>query len=88
MQLYAFILACRLTETLMTSTTNPETLSGERIEELQQIAGDHIFIHAAQTNDWRGKLKVYVKGQGVWVETVDGDRHLDAMSGLWYLLAG
>ena len=72
----------------MTSTTNPETLSGERIEELQQIAGDHIFMHAAQTNDWRGKLKVYVRGEGVWVETVDGQRHLDAMSGLWYKSAG
>ena len=61
----------------MTSTTNPESaqaLSGERIEELQQIAGDHMFMHAAQVNDWRGKLKVYVKGEGVWVETATGER--------------
>lgn len=72
----------------MTSTLNPETLSGERIEELQQIAGDHMFMHAAQINDWRGNLKVYVKGQGVWVETADGQRHLDAMAGLWYKSAG
>ncbi len=83
-----YVQTCRVTETLMTSTTNPETLSGERIEELQQIAGDHIFIHAAQINDWRGKLKVYTKGEGVWVETVDGQRHLDSMSGLWYKSAG
>jgi adenosylmethionine-8-amino-7-oxononanoate aminotransferase len=75
-------------ESLMTSTTNPEALSGERIEELQQIAGDHMFMHAAQTNDWRGNLKVYVKGDGVWVETADGQRYLDAMSGLWYKSAG
>jgi adenosylmethionine-8-amino-7-oxononanoate aminotransferase len=72
----------------MTSTHNPETISGERIEELQQIAGDHLFMHAAQTNDWRGKLKVYTKGDGVWVETADGHRYLDAMSGLWYKSAG
>lgn len=72
----------------MTSTLNPETLSGERIEELQQIAGDHMFMHAAQINDWRGNLKVYVKGEGVWVETADGQRHLDAMAGLWYKSAG
>ena len=72
----------------MTSTTNPETVSGERIEELQQMAGDHMFMHAAQINDWRGNLRVYVKGDGVWVETLDGQRHLDAMAGLWYKSAG
>ena len=72
----------------MTSTTSPETLNGERIEELQQIAGDHLFMHAVQTNDWRGHLKIYVKGDGVWVETVNGDRYLDAMAGLWYKSAG
>ena len=72
----------------MTSTINPAAISGERIEELQQIAGDHMFMHAAQTNDWRGNLKVYVKGEGVWVETADGHRYLDAMAGLWYKSAG
>ncbi|MDA1280748.1 MAG: aspartate aminotransferase family protein [Chloroflexi bacterium] len=75
----------------MTATTNPDIthpLSGERIEELQQIAGDHLFMHAAQTNDWRGKLRVYVRGEGVWVETATGERHLDAMAGLWYKSAG
>ena len=72
----------------MTSTLNSATLSGERIEELQQVAGDHMFMHAQQVNDWRGNLKVYVKGDGVWVETADGHRYLDAMGGLWYKAAG
>ena len=66
----------------------PETLNGERIEELQQIAGDHMFMHAVQINDWRGRLRIYVKGEGVWVEDVHGNRHLDAMAGLWYKAAG
>ena len=44
----------------MTLNTSPETTTGERIEELQQMAGDHMFMHAAQINDWRGNLKVYV----------------------------
>ena len=66
----------------------PETLSGERIEELQQIAGDHMFMHAVQINDWRGNLRIYVKGEGVWVEDVHGNRHLDAMAGLWYKAVG
>ena len=72
----------------MTSTLHSATLSDERIEELQQVAGDHMFMHAQQVNDWRGNLKVYVKGQGVWVETADGRRYLDAMGGLWYKAAG
>lgn len=72
----------------MTSTLHSATLSGERIEELQQVAGDHMFMHAQQVNDWRGNLKVYVKGEGVWVETADGRRYLDAMGGLWYKAAG
>ena len=75
----------------MASTISPgihETLNGERIEELQQIAGDHLFMHAAQTNDWRGKLRIYVKGEGVWVEDVHGNRHLDAMAGLWFKAVG
>lgn len=74
--------------TSTTSPTSPETLDGERIEELQQIAGDHMFMHAAQTNDWRGNLRIYIKGDGVWVEDVHGNRHLDAMAGLWYKAAG
>ena len=48
--------------TSIASSGTPETLNGERIEELQQIAGDHLFMHGAQTNDWRGNLRIYVKG--------------------------
>ena len=75
----------------MASTISPgihEILNGERIEELQQIAGDHLFMHAAQTNDWRGHLRIYVRGEGVWVEDVHGNRHLDAMAGLWFKAVG
>lgn len=70
----------------MTSTL--QTVSGERIEELQQMAGEHLFMHAAQTNDWRGSLKIFEKGEGVWVEDIEGNRLLDAMGGLWYKSAG
>ncbi len=63
-------------------------LSGDRIEELQNIAGDHLFIHAHQINDWRGDLKIFVRGEGVWVEDVEGNRLLDGMGGLWYKAAG
>lgn len=64
------------------------SISGERIEELQSIAGDHLFMHAQQIEDWRGNLKIYVKGEGAWVEDIEGNRMLDAMGGLWYKAAG
>ena len=70
----------------MTSTL--PKISGERIEELQQIAGEHIFMHAAQTNDWRGSLKIFEKGEGVWVEDIEGKRYIDMMGGLWYKSVG
>ena len=70
-------------------TLAPEaTFSGERIEELQGIAGDHLFIHGGQISDWQGGLKVFVKGRGVWVTDIKGDRYLDMMGGLWYKAAG
>ena len=69
-------------------TSAPPMISGERIEELQQIASDHLFMHAAQTRDWQGDLKIFVKGEGVWVEDIHGNRLLDAMGGLWYKAAG
>ena len=61
---------------------------GERIEELQSIAGDHLFMHAQQIEDWRGNLKIYVKGRGAWVEDIEGNRLFDTMGGLWYKAAG
>ena len=71
---------------MATMTEAPST--GERIEELQSIAGDHLFMHAQQIEDWRGNLQIYVKGDGAWVEDIQGNRLIDAMGGLWYKAAG
>ena len=68
--------------------TTAAVYSGERIEELQQIAGDHLFMHASQINDWRGNLKMFVKGEGCWVTDIEGNRLLDGMAGLWYKAVG
>ena len=63
--------------------------SGERIEELRQMAGEHLFMHAMQTKDWReGGLRIFVKGQGCWVTDIEGNRFLDMTSGLWYKSVG
>lgn len=66
-----------------------KTFSGERIEELREIAGEHLFMHAQQTETWRSSgLKIFVKGEGCWVTDIDGNRLLDGMAGLWYKAAG
>ena len=62
--------------------------SGDEIEDLQSVAGDHLFMHAQQVKDWRGNLKIFTKGEGVWVQDVNGNRLLDAMAGLWFKAAG
>jgi len=66
-----------------------QTFSGERIEELQQIAGEHLFMHAMQTKDWRESgLQIFVKGEGCWVTDIEGNRLFDMTSSLWYKSAG
>lgn len=66
-----------------------ETYPGEQIEELRQIAGEHLFMHAQQTATWReAGLKIFVKGEGCWVTDIEGNRLLDGMAGLWYKAAG
>ncbi len=75
----------------MTSTRTKATAphyTGEQIEDLQQIAADHFFMHGSQTNDWKGALQIFVKGEGCWVTDIHGNRMLDALGGLWYKAAG
>ena len=72
----------------MATATQHQQFTGEQIEELQQIAADHLFMHASQTNDWKGDLKLFVKGEGCWVTDIWGNRLLDGMAGLWYKAAG
>ena len=70
------------------ATMTEATTTGERIEELQSIAGEHLFMHGQQIEDWRGQLKIFIKGEGAWVEDIVGNRLLDALGGLWYKAAG
>jgi adenosylmethionine-8-amino-7-oxononanoate aminotransferase len=70
------------------ATMTKAPITGERIEELQSIAGEHLFLHAQQVEDWRGQLKIFIQGEGAWVEDIEGNRLMDVMSGLWYKAAG
>ena len=49
------------------------SFSGQEIEKLQLQAGEHLFMHASQLNDWKGNLNIFVKGKGVWVEDIHGN---------------
>ena len=53
-------------------------ISGEKIEELQSLASQNLFMHAQQINDWAGDLRIFVKGEGVWVTDVNGNKYLDS----------
>ena len=63
-------------------------ISGEKIEELQSLASQNLFMHAQQINDWAGDLRIFVKGEGVWVTDVNGNKYLDSTGGLWFKGAG
>ena len=56
-------------------------ISGEKIEELQSLASQNLFMHAQQINDWAGDLRIFVKGEGVWVTDVNGNKFLDSTGG-------
>ena len=63
-------------------------ISGEKIEELQSLASQNLFMHAQQINDWAGDLRIFVKGERVWVTDVNGNKYLDSTGGLWFKGAG
>jgi|TARA_B110000263_G_scaffold249644_1_gene267885 adenosylmethionine-8-amino-7-oxononanoate aminotransferase len=63
-------------------------ISGEKIEELQNLASQNLFMHAQQINDWAGNLKIFVKGEGVWVTDINGNKYLDSLGGLWFKSVG
>ena len=64
--------------------------NGERIEELNQIAMDHFWPHNRQAGDMSEEtgIKFIVNGKGIWVEDINGNQWIDAMSGLWLKAIG
>ena len=42
---------------------NNLSINGEKIEELQSLASQNLFMHAQQINDWAGDLRIFVKGE-------------------------
>ena len=63
---------------------NNLSINGEKIEELQSLASQNLFMHAQQINDWAGDLRIFVKGEGVWVTDINDNKYLDSTGGLWF----
>jgi len=60
------------------------------LDSLHRAARDHVWVHTAnwRTLAQRDGLKVFVKGEGVWLTDSHGKRYLDGLSGLWVVNAG
>jgi adenosylmethionine-8-amino-7-oxononanoate aminotransferase len=63
-----------------TSTTS------RSIEELQQAARDHLWLHFTQMGDH--DPPIIVRGEGCYLEDVHGRRYLDALAGLFAVQIG
>ena len=57
--------------------------------ELQQAARDHLWLHFTRMGGYRdGELPVIVRGEGCYLEDVNGKRYLDALAGLFAVQIG
>ena len=58
-------------------------------EALRQAAGDHLWLHFTRMSAARGNdLPIIVRGDGCYLEDVDGHRYLDALAGLFAVQIG
>ena len=57
--------------------------------ELQQAARDHLWLHFTRMSGYlEGELPVIVRGEGCYLEDVNGKRYLDALAGLFAVQIG
>ena len=60
-------------------------ISGEKIEELQSLASQNLFMHAQQINDWAGDLRIFVKGMDLQVMSLPWEPNYSLDDDLWIL---
>ena len=60
-------------------------ISGEEIEELKGLGNLHFWPHLRPLEDMFGEtgIKLVFKGEGPWVEDIEGGRWFDTLSGMW-----
>jgi adenosylmethionine-8-amino-7-oxononanoate aminotransferase len=57
--------------------------------ELQQAARDHLWLHFTRMGGYRdAEVPVIVRGEGCYLEDVNGKRYLDALAGLFAVQIG
>jgi adenosylmethionine-8-amino-7-oxononanoate aminotransferase len=69
------------------SATTPA--SGLSAAELQQAARDHLWLHFTRMAGYQtGDVPIIVRGEGCYLEDVNGKRYLDALAGLFAVQLG
>ncbi len=57
--------------------------------DLQQAARDHLWLHFTRMGGYRdGEVPVIVRGEGCYLEDMNGKRYLDALAGLFAVQIG
>ena len=57
--------------------------------ELQELARRHLWLHFARMGDYQdADIPIIVRGDGCYVEDVNGKRYLDALAGLYTVQVG
>ena len=57
--------------------------------ELQELARRHLWLHFARMGDYQeADVPIIVRGEGCYVEDVNGKRYLDALAGLYTVQVG
>ena len=65
------------------------TDTGLSAEELQQAARDHLWLHFTRMGGYKdAEVPVIVRGDGCYLEDLDGKRYLDALAGLFCVQIG
>src|SRR5215203_516043 len=66
------------------TATEPSTAS-----DLQQLARDHLWLHFSRMGGYRdAEIPIIVRGDGCYLEDVNGKRYLDALAGLFAVQIG
>jgi adenosylmethionine-8-amino-7-oxononanoate aminotransferase len=70
----------------------PQTYTAEEIVELKQAAKDHLWLHFTHHSNYYGEgaidIPLIVKGEGHHIYTIDGEKRIDGLSGLFCVNVG
>jgi adenosylmethionine-8-amino-7-oxononanoate aminotransferase len=65
------------------------TRSSTRADELQRLAHEHLWLHFTRMGAYRDSdVPIIVRGEGCYLEDVNGKRYLDALAGLFAVNIG